>query len=417
VIKNLSFCKNLSVDETTTNNIYIEGDNLEVLNYLEKEYKNKIRMIYIDPPYNTGNSFIYKDSYKNWADMIAPRLKSAKNLMCDDGVIFISIGEEEVENLKHICNNIFGKENFITKFIYEKTQHFGRQKLNTYSNAEYILCYAKCLFDKKIKELLVERISKNLMDAPLYNASNNMKEITFPSGSVTFNIKDGTYNKTESAQYELLNNVKVINNRNENDFTLRFRSRWSQKNVIDELNMGTRFLIKTKKFAVRAIYKQERCTKIAPKQILFTNPQNPTISRFGEKISSSEAATGELEKLLGGKYFNYPKSVSLLSYLISLIFDYKTQTFPNDFIILDFFSGSGTTAHACMHLNSIDNGKRKFILIQKPETIPNKSPAKTAGYNNIFELGRKRIILTGQNIKKQNSKTDIGFKVYKTINR
>ena len=119
-------------------NLYIEGDNLAVLEKLQEQFKNKIRMIYIDPPYNTGNDFVYKDSFKDWENMITPRLELARELLTDNGVIFISIGEEEVDTLKTVCNKVFGKENFITKFIYEKTQHFGRQKLNAYSNAEYI---------------------------------------------------------------------------------------------------------------------------------------------------------------------------------------------------------------------------------------------------------------------------------------
>jgi len=394
-------------------NLYIEGDNLDVLVKMQNAFCNKIRMIYIDPPYNTGNDFVYKDSFKNWADMITPRLELGKNLLTDDGVIFISIGEEEVDTLKTICNKVFGKENFITKFIYEKTQHFGRQKLNTYSNAEYILCYARELIKNgKIKELLVESINTELLDAPLYNASNNIANITFPAKSVKFNLKDGIYTKTKSKEYELLNNVQVKNGKNANDFTLRFRSRWSAKTVIEELKKGTTYWIKTESFAVRAVYNGGRKTNIAPKQIIFTNPKNPTISRFGERVTTSETATTHLEKLMGGKYFNYPKAVSLISYLISLIYDEKTQSFPNDFTVLDFFSGSATTAHACMHLNSLDNGSRKFILVQKTEPPSKNSLAAKKGYNTICEIGIERIKKAGKEIKKINPNIEIGFTVH-----
>ena len=395
-------------------NLYIEGDNLVVLEKMQEQYKNKIRMIYIDPPYNTGNDFVYKDSFKNWTDMITPRLELARELLTENGVIFISIGEEEVDTLKIICNKVFGKENFITKFIYEKTQHFGRQKLNAYSNAEYILCYARELIkDGKIKELLAERVNANLLDAPLYNASNRITDIVFPAESVKFNIKDGVYTKTTSKKYELLNKITVKNGTNSNDLTLRFRSRWSAKTVLEEYKKGTTFWVKTESFAVRAVYHEEKSTVIAPKQIIFTNPKNPTVSRFGERVTSSETATAELDKLLGDKYFSYPKAVSLISYLISLIYDEKTKTFPNDFTVLDFFSGSGTTAHACMHLNSLDNGTRRFILVQKPEPPSKTSLAYKKGYKTICEIGKERIFNTGIKVKKINPNVDTNFLMLK----
>ena len=390
-------------------NLYIEGDNLEVLTSMQKDYKNKIRMIYIDPPYNTGNDFVYNDSFKNWAEMIKPRIQLAQELLTEDGVIFISIGEEEVGTLTNICDKVFGKENFITKFIYEKTQHFGRQKLNAYSNAEYILCYARELVKNgKIKELLVERINTELLDAPLYNASNRVTDIVFPAGCVKFNIKDGIYTETNSKEYKLLHEVVVKNGVNKNDLSLRFPSRWSAQTVLDEIKKGTTFWVKTKSFAIRSVY-NKRSTRIAPKQIIFTNPKNPTISRFGERVTTSETATKELEKLLEGKYFHYPKAVSLISYLISLIYDEKTGTFPNDFTVLDFFSGSGTTAHACMHLNSLDNGSRKFILIQKPEPPAKNSQAQKKGYKSICEIGIERIKKAGKQVKKQNPNINTEF--------
>ncbi len=394
-------------------NLYFEGDNLTVLKNMLEKFTGKIRMIYIDPPYNTGNDFVYKDSFKNWADMIAPRLELGRKLLTDDGVIFISIGEEEVSTLKEVCNKVFGKENHITTFIYEKTQHFGRQKLNAYSNAEYILCYARELVKNgKIKELLAEKINTDLLDAPLYNASNRITEVKFPAKSVKFNLKDGVYPKTKSKKYELLNKVSVKNGFNSDEFVLRFRSRWSARTVMEEYKKGTTFLIKTESFAVRAVYHDGKSTVIAPKQIIFTNPKNPTISRFGERVTTSETATAHLDKLMGGKFFNYPKAVSLISYLISLIYDEKTKSFPNNFTVLDFFSGSGTTAHACMHLNSLDKGKRKFILVQKPETPFENSLAYKKGYKTICEIGKERIIKAGKEVKIFNPKVDTGFKVY-----
>ena len=257
---------------------------------------------------------------------------------------------------------------------------------------------------------MVERINNELLDAPLFNASNRITEIVFPAGSVKFNLKDGVYKETKSKEYELLQDVIIKNGKNKNDLSLRFRSRWSARTVLDEIEKGTTFWVKTESFAIRAVYNSERSTKIAPKQIIFTNPKNPTVSRFNERVTTSETATKELEKLLGGKYFHYPKAVSLISYLISLIYDESTNIFPNDFTVLDFFSGSGTTAHACMHLNSLDNGSRKFILVQKPEPPAKNSQAFKKGYKSICEIGKERIKKAGEEVKKINSNVDTKFK-------
>ncbi len=404
--KVLTLCKEKGISANESENIYIEGNNVDALKLLKDNYAGKIRVIYIDPPYNTKKNFVYNDNYNrsDWCSMIYKSLILSKDLMSDDGVIFISIDDNEVYNLKLICDEIFGEENFITKFIYEKTQHFGRQKFNAYSNAEYILCYAKYLYDTKLKELLVERIKTKLEDAPLYNASNNLTTLNFPAKTVTFRIPDGAYNVTESNDYKLLNQVIVKNGVNLNDFSLRFKSRWSQVKVIQELQKGTRFLVKTKKFAIRAEYTDSKITKIAPKQIIFTNKKNEycTYSRFNGQVTTSETGKKDIEDLLGECIFSYPKPVSLIKYLLSLIFDYKKDKFLNDFIVLDFFSGSGTTAQAVLELNEQDNGNRKFILVQKPEII-NK-----INYKTICDIGEERI---KRCIKQINSNS--GFKVFK----
>ena len=390
--------KNKSVNCNNTDNIYIEGDNLEALNLLQKYYKNKIRVIYIDPPYNTGKDFTYNDKFRHsdWCSMIYFRLKLARELMSEDGVIFISIDDNEVCNLKSICGEVFGEENFITQFIYEKTQHFGRQKLNTYSN---------------------ERVNTELVDAPLYNASNNLSTLTFPSGIVKFNIKDGTYSCASDQKYELLNEVIVENGKNKNQFSLKFKSRWSQKKVHDEIKKGTSFWIKSENFAIRAVYSDNRSAKTAPKQIIFTNKNNKfcTTSRFGKQVTTNETASKELKELIGDAQFSYPKPVSLISYLLSLIFDYKNDRFDDDFIVLDFFSGSATTAHAVMELNAIDGGKRKFILIQHPESLDKNSVAYKLGYKTLCDIGEERIKQASKKIKNdyQGADFDCGFRVYK----
>ena len=416
--KRLIAKKNKRIEWNSTKNIFIEGDNLDALKLLQNEYKNKIRVIYIDPPYNTGKEFAYKDNlnHSDWCSMIYPRLKLAKELLSEDGVIFISIDDNEICNLKNICEEIFGSENFVTQFIYEKTQHFGRQKLNTYSNAEYVLCYAKNLFGNKYKELLVERINNEFQDAPLFNASNRVCSLTFPPNTVKFNIDDGVYSKTSASSYDLQSPVKIKNGYNQNELVLKFKSRWSQKKVDSELKKGTTFWVKTKAFAIRAIYGENKVSNVAPKQIIFTNKNNKfcTYNRFGEQVKTSETATSELQKLLGNSYFEYPKPVSLISYLISLIYDYKTQNFADDFYVLDFFAGTGTTAQAVMELNTKDNGKRKFILVQKPVEFDTKSEAYKAGYKDICALSEERIKRAITNIKtsKQSLTGDKGFKVY-----
>ena len=449
--KTLRPCLEESEDWDTTENLYIEGDNLEVLKLLQESYLGKVKMIYIDPPYNTGNDFIYADDFmrsqkeedeqmgmydeeenrlfknsdtngrfhSNWCSMMYSRLMLARNLLADDGVIFISIDDNEQENLRKLCDEVFGASNYICPFIWEKTQHFGRQKLNSYCNNDYILCYAKSLYSDKLKELLVENIKTELLDAPLYNASNNINTLNFPIGCTTFNVADGVYTTTTSNDYELLNPVIVENGKNKNTFSLRFRSRWSNETVQAEILKGTTFWIKTTSFAIRAIYGGNRHSTDAPRQIIFTNSNNPmaTKSRFNNRIDTSENASSQLAVLMDGSYFSYPKPVSLIEYFITLLYNEKKEDYENDFIVLDFFSGSATTAHAVMQLNAEDGGHRKFVMVQLPEPCDEKSEAYKAGYKNICEIGKERIRRAGEKIKAENGliaqNLDVGFRVLK----
>ena len=433
--KTLRPCIAESKDWDTTENLYIEGDNLEVLKLLQESYLGKVKMIYIDPPYNTGNDFVYPDSFimnneeyndglgyydkdgnvnfarknstsagkyhSDWCSMMYSRLMLARNLLTDDGVIFISIDDNEQENLKKLCDEVFGESNYICPFIWEKTQHFGRQKLNSYCNNDYILCYAKNLYSDKLKELLVENIKTELQDAPLFNASNNINTLNFPMGCTTFNVADGVYTTTTSNDYELLNPVIVENGKNKNAFSLRFRSRWSNATVQTEILKGTTFWVKTTSFAIRAIYGGNRHSTDAPRQIIFTNSSNPmaTKSRFNNRIDTSENASNQLAILMDGSYFSYPKPVSLIEYFITLLYNEKKEDYENDFIVLDFFSGSATTAHAVMQLNAEDGGHRKFIMVQLPEPCDEKSEAYKVGYKNICEIGKERIRRAGELIK------------------
>ena len=344
--------------------ILIKSENWQALNLLLNKYYERVQTIYIDPPYNTGSDdFLYKDNYQHssWLTMMENRLRLAKELMREDAVIFVSIDDNEVDNLNKLSESIFGEQNKITTFCWEKTQHFARQKKNYWVNRDFIVCYAKQLYNQSgnMKELLIENIKTNREDAPLYNASNPEKELTFPAGKVKFNLSDGIYDKSEDDKYILLEPVKIKDGKNINDLKLKFKSRWSQEKINEEIRKGTIFWVKSKNFAIRAIYGADTLSINCPKQIIFTNPNNKfyTKNKFGLRVGTNEEATKELEDMFTKNIYSYPKPTSLIAYLISL--NEKSENH-----ILDFFAGSGTTAHAVMKLNKEDGGKRKFILIE-----------------------------------------------------
>ncbi len=369
----------LFIDNGGQMNFLIGGDNLASLKLLKKTHKGRIDLIYIDPPYNTGNKdFVYDDRFvdsndtfrhSKWLSFMEKRLQIARNLLSENGVIFISIDDNEQSALKMLCDNVFGELNLITVFHWEKTQHFGRQKINSYLNSEYVLAYAKRLVDSKIKELLVEKINSELTDAPLYNASNNEKVLTFPIDSVKFNISDGEYTNTTSDDYILLSPVVVKNHKNATELVLKFKSRWAQSTVNEEYLKGTTFWVKSEKFAIRTIYHQGKSSTVAPKSIIFTNNNNPFVAtnRFGEKVGVNENASAELNDIVANDIFSYPKPTSLITYLLSLCYNEADSCFKNNLTILDFFAGSGTTGHAVMKLNAEDGGSRKFILCTNNE--------------------------------------------------
>lgn len=364
------------------NNILIEGDNYHALTALNFVAKETIDIIYIDPPYNTGhNDFSYNDKFvdkedcyrhSKWLNMISKRLVLAKELLKKDGIIFISIDDKEQANLKLLCDSIFGENNFITNFCWEKTQHFGRQKINYYSNCEYILCYAKKLFNSdngSLKELLVEKVKTDLIDAPLFNASNKENILTFKKGTVKFNLKDGTYKTSKNESYLLIKPVIIKNSLNANDLILKFKSRWSQKTIDEEINKGTTFWIKSDGFAIRTVYHLGKTTNESPKQLIFTNTNNPlcSINRFKTKVGVNEEGSNELSNIITQNIFSYSKPVSLIKYLLSLYYNYDLKQHNNNFTVLDFFAGSGTTGQAVMELNKEDGGHRKFILCTNNE--------------------------------------------------
>lgn len=428
-------------------NVFLTGDNLDALKHLQRAYTNSIDVIYIDPPYNTGSDgFVYNDkfdlsdedlrdtfnmsedeikklhllngrsSHSAWLTFMYPRLKIAQQLLKDDGVIFVSIDDNEQANLKLLMDEVFGEGNFITKFTWEKTQHFGRQKVNYYSNADYIFAFTRNLnTNGSLNEVLVEFEKTEFDDAPLFNNSNPEKELTFPAGTVRFNMKDGVYETTSDSKYKLLNSVNVKNGMNVNEFKLLFKSRWSNKKVQEQIDLGTTFWVKTSSFAIRAIYAEGKVSLESPRQIIFTNQSNPasTKSRMGQRVDTSENASKYLSKLLGAEYFSYPKPVSLIKYLISLYS--QNGDFSKNITVLDFFAGSATTADAVMQLNAEDGGNRKWILNTLDEKTPDDSIAYKAGYLTIDEISRERIKRSGEKIKKEHpelERFDDGFKHY-----
>jgi len=390
-------------DKSKPTNFIIEGDNYHALSVLNYTHAGKIDVIYIDPPYNTGNKdFIYNDRYidredafrhSKWLSFMSKRLLLAKPLLKNSGVIFISIGEDEYAELKMLCDQVFGEENYVTNFLWEKTQHFGRQKVNFYSNEDFILCYAKNVVTSSgLREVLVEYTKSEFEDAPLYNAFNPEAVLVFPAKSVKFNIADGKYSKTTDSKYALLDTVVVKNGINQNDLKLRFRSRWSAGKVLSEAKAGTTYWVKSGKFAIRAIYADGKVSNESPKQILFSNKNNEFVSksRFGLKVGTNEEASNELRGLVGDQnIFNYPKPVSLISYLLSLY--YREGDHPKDITILDFFAGSGTTGQAVMQLNQLDTGKRQFILCTNNEN----GIAENVAYKRIKAVTKK----THQNVR------------------
>lgn len=324
----------------------------------------KVKLIYIDPPYNTGNdSFNYNDNFNHstWLCFMKNRLEIARDFLRDDGVIFVQCDDNEQAYLKVLMDEIFGIENFVTSFVWEKTQHFGRQKINFYSNKEFILCYAKKLFDgENKKRLLIEKIQTEFEDAPLYNASNNKHILTFPKNSCIFKISDGTYIKSEEQdKYELLDSIIVKNSTNMNDFRINFKSRWSDKTLQEEINKGAKVLIKSKKLSPRIIYADNKEFIVSPKTIIFSNSNNPFCTTFKEmKVGTTENGSSELEKLFDKNIFDYPKPESLIAYLIEI------ATQEND-LVMDFFAGSGTTLAVAHKMN------RRWVGIEQMDYIEN----------------------------------------------
>lgn len=426
-IKTLRPIYDKSVNFENTGNVYIEGDNLEVLKILQESYLNKIQCIYIDPPYNTGNDFIYNDDFakkvideliesgqidedgnrlvanlensgryhSDWLSMIYPRIKLSRNLLTSDGFIMISIDDNEYANLKKVCDEIFGERNIILTTVVNRTSEIASDK--TISKHEYLIIYAKDITKCCIKGDKKFTISRGTVGNP----DQSMPEIVFPKGIKCYGISDGIYNETRkipgsSENIENLSPIIVENGMLKEDVTLK--AKWRSSN--DMRNFFANNMNPTK-------------AKISGEivEIYFENDRfNPQIKKSTyEKISSlyldNKRGSKDLENL-NLNYFSFPKSVSFLNYLINFSND--------DAIVLDFFSGSSTTAHSVLNLNATNNSKRKFIMVQLPEICDKKSSAFMDGFLNICDLAEERIKRASHKIKEDTkANIDYGFRVYK----
>lgn len=443
--KTLRPVKEDSVNWDTTENLYIEGDNLEVLKLLQESYLGKVKMIYIDPPYNTGNDFIYNDDFKmsseeyadeageldedgnrmfkntdsngrfhsDWCSMIYSRLMLARNLLSEDGVIFISIDDNEFTDLQKICDEVFGSTNYVNEFAWI-SNITGRQ-ISGYGAAktwESILVYAKNVSELSTFTVDINFAKSNMPDSykgfnkdvrsddrgqfavgdTLYNHNRKFNEETRPNlvfsifyNPVTEDIITGEIGEKKEGYIELLPHKN-------GDGTHKYHAwRWSrQKIAAEKYNL----IVLPTSSGGYEIYTRIRGFNTTALKDVITN------------ISNGDS---EVQELFDKKrYFDYPKSVALLKLIVNSIDD-------KDMTVLDFFSGSATTAHAVMQLNTEDGGNRKFIMVQLPEETDEKSEAYKAGYKNICEIGKERIRRAAKKIHEDNpdAKFDDGFRVLK----
>ncbi len=400
--KTLRPCKEESKNWDNTENLYIEGDNLDVLKLLQNSYLNKVKMIYIDPPYNTGNDFVYRDNFKvskedyeeeqglfdeeenrlfkntetngryhsDWCSMMYPRLQLARNLLTEDGVIFISIDDNEIHNLRKICDEVFGDENFVTQLIWERAYSPKNDAKYISNSHDYVLMYSKSIDIFKIGRL--PRTEE--ANARYQNPDNDPRGVWKPSD---MSVK--TYNA--ECDYSITTPTgRVIEPPTGRCWSL------SKKAFLERL--------KDNRIYFGADGNSVPCIKRFLTELKFDG-MAPQSIMFYKDVGHSQEGAQEVTKLLDSGAFDGPKPVRLLRRLLTLANTEK------DSIILDFFSGSATTAHAVMQLNAEDEGNRKFIMVQLPEETDSKSEAYKAGYKNICEIGKERIRRAGKKIEEE----------------
>ena len=428
-------CPEESVNFDTTQNLYIEGDNLDVLKCLKETYLHKVKMIYIDPPYNTGNDFVYEDDFAesaaeylansgqfdeqgnrlvtntesngrfhtDWLNMIYPRLKVARDLLTEDGVIFISIDDNEVENLRKVCDEIFGERNFVAPFIWSLPRGINAGLIAR--SHEYILCYTKNYNAKNYFNRLTDDIEYSIERCNKKIDSRHPESIIeFPAG-IRYEGKDQIIEGEIPGAEKITILGKLCFKDGKLVSPVKLSAGWTMKNMIQSWIRGekvtdlkgqpiTEFFFKEN----GRLYSKKEMSTLSVKSVL-------------KDIPDTQIARKEMESLFRSQdIFSYPKPIELSKLLIKLASD-------KDSLILDFFSGSATTAHAVMQLNAEDGGNRKFIMVQLPELTDEKSEAYKAGYKNICEIGKERIRRAGAKIKADSPLTtqnlDTGFRVLK----
>lgn len=456
-------CKEESVNFDTTNNLYIEGDNLEVLKLLQTAYYRKVKMIYIDPPYNTGNDFVYEDDFKdpiakykevtqqttksnpetmgryhtNWLNMMYPRLRLASNLLRDDGVIFISIDDNEVTNLRKLCDEVFGEENFIGTIVQNK-QNSKNDTVNIQKNHEYIIAYRKTtLLDNNGTKVLPTISGTLVQTRDVYEENGEYFYINDaittrgdggvlsarPNLGYTVYYNPQTNDKIAICDYDIskakiaisieelyTDNTELIEKGYVPIRPPKVRGQlgvwtWS----LEKFNDNCKNIIITGKAGNYAVKKRTFVDKSSVKNIdgkLCCISYSDSNVRSIWDFSTNEGTKTLNEVMTDSNIFNNAKNLEMIMSLIKLVND-------KEFIALDFFSGSATTAHAVMQLNAEDGGNRRFICVQLPELCDEKSEAYKAGYKNICEIGKERIRRAGKKIAEQNSSVDVGFKVFK----
>ncbi len=425
--KTLRPCREESVDFDNTENLYIEGDNLEVLKLLQETYLGKVKMIYIDPPYNTGNDFVYADDFaqvadeylensgqfddegnrlvKNldsngrfhtdWLNMIYPRLKIAKDLLAEDGIIFISINDKEFTNLNKICGEVFGNTNLVADLIWANREGGGSSDSKLFRiKHEHILCYAK-----NIELVDIEGVS--ISNEARYKDSDEYEKIR--GKYYLQKLGMGSIQYSTSLDYPIATPDGGFVMPADNNSGKRACWRWSQEKFNRNKEKGY-VEIKKDRQGVWTVY---------TKQYMNCDNEGNIITRTQRPMGiideySSTQASKLLQNMQLGGCFNYSKPVELLKYLIG-------RQDNRDNIIVDFFSGSATTAHAVMQLNAEDGGNRKFIMVQLPDKTDEKSEAYKGGYKNICEIGKERIRRAAKKIAEENpeAKFDGGFRVLK----
>jgi adenine-specific DNA-methyltransferase len=432
-------CPEDSVDWDTTQNLMIEGDNLEVLKLLQKSYAGKVKLIYIDPPYNTGKDFVYPDDFQDnirnyleltgqvdgegrkissntessgrfhtdWLNMMYPRLKLARNLLREDGLLFISIDDNEIDNLIKMCGEIFGEENLCGIFVWEKKKKPSFLNANMGSVTDYIISFAKSRQDSP--PFAAGAVEDGKM-YPFNNAGNGIQTLTFPAGSVGFYCGDQSVAAQDMSEgnikTELLDDLVIKDGRNANAFRLRGEWRYSQQKLNEFVGVGAEIVIRKLPFRPNYVNRSGELKKTAN-----------LLSHRTNGVPTNEDATEEIRGLFGADVMSHPKPSGLLKYLI------RTVTTGKD-IILDFFAGSGTAAHGIWLQNIDDDGQRRFILVQLPEILePSNAEAKpalefcqTSGLQaTIAEICKERLRRTATLLRRDllSSKTDFGFRVFK----